>query len=295
MTLNQLKYYVEIVRESSFTKAAEKLFVSQSTLSKSIRTLEEEFQIKLINRAAKEFTLTQEGHVFLEYAERILNYYQEQTQELFQRLHDAKGVLKLGMPPTAGAIFFYSVLHRFKKKYPGIDISIEGITSKSIQELTAAGELDMGVVIEPFEDKRFRKLPVYTSEAVLLVSKEHPFAERTEIAFKEIRDEELLMITPDYMFYDVVVRKCQEAGFIPQIAFESYQWEWVFEMVADNQGVSILPKPLVDKFNTTRVHQVHLKEPKFPWTLSIIYRKDKFVTVPMQCFLDMCLFCKDSR
>ena len=81
MTLNQLKYYVEIVRESSFTKAAEKLFVSQSTLSKSIRTLEEEFQIKLINRAAKEFTLTQEGHVFLEYAERILNYYQEQKAD----------------------------------------------------------------------------------------------------------------------------------------------------------------------------------------------------------------------
>ena len=146
MTLNQLKYYVEIVRESSFTKAAEKLFVSQSTLSKSIRTLEEEFQIKMINRVAKEFTLTQEGHVFFEYAERILNFYQEQTQELFQRLHDDNGVLKLGMPPTAGAIFFYSVLHRFRKKFPGIGISIEEITSKSIQELTATGELDMGVV-----------------------------------------------------------------------------------------------------------------------------------------------------
>ncbi len=295
MTLNQLKYYVEIVRESSFTKAAEKLFVSQSTLSKSIRTLEEEFQIKMINRVAKEFTLTQEGHVFFEYAERILNFYQEQTQELFQRLHDDNGVLKLGMPPTAGAIFFYSVLHRFRKKFPGIGISIEEITSKSIQELTATGELDMGVVIEPFDDNRFRKLPVYTSEAVLLVSKKHPFAERKDISFEEIKDEDLLMITPDYMFYDVVVRKCQEAGFVPQIAFESYQWEWIFEMVADNQGISVLPKPLIDKFNTTRVSQVHLMEPEFPWTLSIIYRKDKFVTVPMQCFLDMCLLCKDGR
>lgn len=65
MTLNQLKYYVEIVKESSFTKAAEKLFVSQSTLSKSVRALEEEFQIKLIHRAAKEFVLTQEGYFFL--------------------------------------------------------------------------------------------------------------------------------------------------------------------------------------------------------------------------------------
>lgn len=289
MTLNQLKYYVEIVKESSFTKAAEKLFVSQSTLSKSVRALEEEFQIKLIHRAAKEFVLTQEGYIFFEYAERILGYYQEQTEELFQRLHNANGELKLGMPPTAGAIFFYSVLHRFKKKYPGIAVNIEEITSKSIQELTDSGELDMGVVIEPFEDRRFCRIPVYMSEAVLLVSREHPLADRKEATFAEIAKEELLMVTPDYMFYDVVRKKYEEAGFVPRISFESYQWEWIFEMVADNQGISILPKPLIDKFNGTRVHQIHLREPEFPWALSIIYRKDKFVTVPMQCFLDMCL------
>ena len=61
MTLNQLNYYVEIVRQGSFTKAAEKLFVSQSTLSKAIRALEEEFQMELINRGAKEFQLTPQG------------------------------------------------------------------------------------------------------------------------------------------------------------------------------------------------------------------------------------------
>lgn len=61
MTLNQLNYYVEIVRQGSFTKAAEKLFVSQPTLSKAIRALEEEFQMELINRGAKEFQLTPRG------------------------------------------------------------------------------------------------------------------------------------------------------------------------------------------------------------------------------------------
>lgn len=82
------------------------------------------------------------------------------------------------------------------------------------------------------------------------------------------------------MFHDVVREKCGEAGFSPNVTFESYQWELLFEMVADNQGICILPKPLVDKFNNTRVHQIHLKEPEFPWTLSLIYRKDKFITVP---------------
>ena len=122
MTLNQLNYYVEIVRQGSFTKAAEKLFVSQPTLSKAIRALEEEFQMELINRGAKEFQLTPQGNVFNEYAVKILDFYHTQTQELFQRLHSADGTLKLGIPPTAGAIFFFSILYQFRSKYPGIDL-----------------------------------------------------------------------------------------------------------------------------------------------------------------------------
>ena len=288
MTLNQLRYYVEIVGQSSFTKAAEKLFISQSALSKSIRALEDEFQIELINRSAKEFAMSEAGHVFYEYAVRILNFYNKETQELFQRLNSANGTLRLGVPPTAGAIFFYTVLNKFKQKFPGIDVQIEEITSKSIHELVSSGHLDMGAVIEPFRDESFNKRPVYTSEAVLLVSKEHSLVNRDSVAFAELKNERFLSISPEYMFYDVVKEKCIEAGFEPEIVFESYQWEWVFEMVADGQGISILPKPLLDKFNTTRVHQIHLQEPEFPWTLSLIYQKDKFVTVPMQCFLDLC-------
>ncbi len=288
MTLNQLNYYVEVVHQSSFTKAAEHLFVSQSALSKSIRALEKEFQIELINRVAKDFQLTREGEIFYEYAVRILDYYREQTQELFQCLKSADGTLRIGIPPTAGAIFFYSVMHRFKAQYPGIDLQIEETTSKPIQELVASGRLDMGAVIEPFRDDRFYQRPVYCSEAVLLVSKNHPLAEEKEVSFASLKGEKFVTISPEYMFYDVMMEKCREGGVEPEIAFKSYQWEWIFEMVADNQGISILPKPLVDKFNTTRVSLIHLTKPEFPWTLSLIYKKDKFITVPMQCFLDMC-------
>ena len=291
MTLNQLSYFVEIVKQCSFTKAADKLFVSQSTLSKSIRTLEEEFQVELINRSAKEFALTQEGHIFHEYAERILNFYQEQTQELFQRLNSASGTLRLGVPPTSGTIYFYSVLNKFQKKSPGIDLQIEEITSKHIQDQVLSGKLDMGAIIEPFYDIRLHKQPVFKSEAVLLVPVGHPLADRESVTFEEIKEESIIMISQDYMYHDVVVQKFKEAGITPKIVFESYQWEWIYEMVADGQGVSILPKPLVEKFNNeSRVRLIHLTEPEFPWTLSLIYRKDKFVTIPMQCFLDVCMF-----
>lgn len=288
MTLNQLSYYAEIVQQSSFTKAAEKLFVSQSTLSKSIRTLETEFETELIDRSAKEFQLTKEGKLFYDYAVNLLEYYHLQTQELYQRIHGGSGALSLGLPPTAGTIYFFSQIYKFQQKYPQVELRITEITSKSVKELVGAGKLDLGVVIEPFADEAFFSRKVYASEAVLVVSKQHPLAGKRVVNAAELKEERFLMVTPDYMYYDLVLDFCKAAGFVPKVAFESSQWDLLLEMVAADQGVTILPKPIVDKCYNARVHQARLKNPEFPWALTLIYRKDKFITEPMQHFLSLC-------
>ena len=79
MNLTQLNYFREVVEKGSFTGAANALFISQSTLSKSIRALEDEYKVILINRGAKEFDVTEEGKILYEYAVRILDYYEQQT------------------------------------------------------------------------------------------------------------------------------------------------------------------------------------------------------------------------
>lgn len=288
MTINQLSYYVEVVRQQSFTKAAEKLFVSQSTLSKSIHALETEYQVQLINRRSKKFALTSEGDLFYEYAVKLLDFYHVQMKELSQRLRGMSGALNLGIPPTAGTAYFHSLLSQFQEKYPNIELKISEITSKSVCRTMKAGNLDIGVVLEPFSDEIYEKKRVYRSQTVLIVSKQHRLANRKSVNFSELSSERFLLISPDYMFYDLTLNLCKSAGFSPDIAFHSTQWDLLYEMVADNQGVSFLPKCLLEKYSRSRVKQISLKNPEFPWELTVIYRKDKFVTAPMQCFLDMC-------
>ncbi len=288
MTMIQLSYYVEVVKQRNFTRAAEKLFVSQSTLSKAIRALENEFQAEFIGRRAKDLLITQDGLAFYEYATKLLDYYQTQTQELEQRLRCAGGSLTLGLPPSAGTIYFSSLIYQFRKVYPETDLQITEITSKSIRDLVDDGTLDLGVVIEPFSDSKFYSQTVFHSEAVLVVPKQHPLAAKSSVDFGTLGTERLLMVSPDYMYYDVVMERCKAAGFTPNIVFESSQWDLLLEMVANNQGVSILPKPLVDKLYSGRVCHLHLKNPEFPWALSVIYRTDKFLTLPMQRFLKIC-------
>jgi len=288
MTIDQLRYYAEVVQQQNFTKAAEKLFVSQSTLSKAIRALEAEFEVELINRASKQFALTAQGRTFYDYAVKLLDFYDVQKRELYQQLHGTCSTLNVGIPPTAGTAYFHSLLSEFGEKYPNVKLKIAEITSKSVCKLMENGALDIGVVLEPFTDSRYYKKKVYQSETVLLVSKQHHLATRKSIAFSELKSERFLMISPDYMFYDLTLNHCKTAGFVPNIAFESTQWDLLYEMVADNQGVSFLPTCLLEKYNQARVKQIHLKQPEFPWVLSVIYRKNKWITAPMQCFLDMC-------
>lgn len=288
MTINQLQYYVEIVREKSFTRAAEKLFMSQSALSKSVRSLESEFQVELIDRASKDFLLTQDGLLFYDYAVKMLDFLNTQTRELHQRLHSPGGTLRIGIPPTAGAIYFHSLLSKFQKKYPGVVLEIEEIPSKKIHRQMDANKLDIGVVLEPFADSQYISKKVCTSEILLTVSKKHCLASRKCVAFSELRHEGFLMMSQDYMFHDIVLGFCKTAGFLPHIVFESSQWDLIYEMTADNQGVSFFPKRLLEKHGGMQVKQIRLKEPEAPWILSLIYRKDKFTTDSMRCFLEMC-------
>ena len=284
MTLTQLAYFREVARLNSFTKAANKLFISQSTLSKSIKALEDEYQVALINRGTKSFELTKEGELLFEYAERILNYYDMQVAEFEERLNETNNGLRIGIPPTVGAIYCNSVIAKTRRMYPEIQLEIEQINSKKIIESILEGKLDVGFVLDTFEDSRLDKKTVIASEAVLIVSRDHRWGKKRTISFNEIQNERLLMINPEYTYYDLVKDKCHQAGFEPQFSFESYQWEFIFEMVAQGQGVTIFPKPLINKFNNARVHCVHLENPEFGWYLAAIRLKNRLVSTPMKKF-----------
>lgn len=288
-TILQFQYYAAVVRQQGFTAAAETLFVSQPALSKSIRALEKEFRAELIDRQAKTFRLTPEGELLYEYALNILEHFQSQINELHQRLDEAGGELRFGLPPTAGSIFFYSCLERFARLYPHTDLKLTEVPSKTITELLEAKKLDIGCVLEPFRDSAYHVKPVFSSELMLLVSNRHRLAGRKSVALAELRGESFLMMSSDYMFHDLVLNYCREAGFEPNVAFESSQWDLVFELAANNQGVTFFCKPLLEKQLLDRVEMIPLEDPMPPWTLSLAYRKDKFITPQMQHFLDVCI------
>ena len=249
MNLKHLSYFVDISKRESFTKAADDIYVSQSALSKSVKSLEQELNVTLIDRTSKSFNLTEEGRILYVEGEKLLQYIDESQDEIIEKIHRSRRRLRIGVPPVISTVYFSQLLFRFIKQYPNIELEISEVGANIVQNQINAGNIDIGVVILPIiNTDNYHIIPAMSSDNALIVNKDHPLASRDEVDFKELEHEDFLILDRTYMLHDRIIKNCEIAGFYPHITTESSQWDFLAEMVAYNQGISILPVPIMKRF-----------------------------------------------
>lgn len=288
MKQTQLEYFVRIVEEKSFTRAAEKLFISQPALSKSMGALEREMGVPLFRRGPGAVALTEEGQAVYRYAVDVLGYWNSRTAALMSRLGRTKETLRFGLPPSVGSVFFSGILFEFRQRYAQIQLQIFEGTSKKIETMVANGQLDMGLVLEPYENPEMALKTVFRSEVVLAVSERHALAKCGSVTPLQLRDEPMVLVSGEYMFHDQILRYCREAGFRPNVIFTSSQWDLLLEMVAEGRGATLICRPLVEKLYSGRVVCVPIRQPAFPWTLGLIVRAARPLSGGAKALWDFC-------
>lgn len=296
MNLKHLSYFVDISKRESFTKAADDIYVSQSALSKSVKSLEQELNVTLIDRTSKSFNLTEEGRTLYVEGEKLLQYIDERQDEIIEKIHRSRRRLRIGVPPVISTVYFSQLLFRFIKQYPNIELEISEVGANIVQNQINAGNIDIGVVILPIiNTDNYHIIPAMSSDNALIVNKDHPLASRDEVDFKELEHEDFLILDRTYMLHDRIIKNCEIAGFYPHITTESSQWDFLAEMVAYNQGISILPVPIMKRFySSDRIKMIRLKEPEFPWNIAMIFKKEKLITAQMEEFIHFVVNNKDT-
>ena len=296
MNLKHLSYFVDISKRESFTKAADDIYVSQSALSKSVKSLEQELNVTLIDRTSKSFNLTEEGRTLYVEGEKLLQYIDESQDEIIEKIHRSSRRLRIGVPPVISTVYFSQLLFRFIKQYPNIELEISEVGANIVQNQINAGNIDIGVVILPIiNTDNYHIIPAMSSDNALIVNKDHPLASRDEVDFKELEHEDFLILDRTYMLHDRIIKNCEIAGFYPHITIESSQWDFLAEMVAYNQGISILPVPIMKRFySSDRIKMIRLKEPEFPWNIAMIFKKEKLITAQMEEFIHFVVNNKDT-
>lgn len=286
MKIKDIMYFLEVVKEENFTKAASNLYISQPALSKSVKSLEKEAKTQLIERNSKVFKLTCEGEIFYEKAKKSIDVIQEELNKLEDTFTSCKKVITLGLPPVIGSVYFTSVIANFKHENPDIDIRIIEEGSNHIKSSVEEERIDIGAVIFPIEDDNLVKVPISNGKVMLVVSKNHKLAEFDKVEVKQLKDEKFITFNEKFMMYNKTMEVCKQSGFEPDIMLKTSQWDYIMEMVSLNQGISIMPEPIVKRFKTEDIKLIPIESPKISWDVGFILKKEKYISKSLKSFIE---------
>ena len=188
-TLQQLRILRAIAIEKNFTRAASSLYISQPSLSKQLKILEENLDTVLINRERSQISLTESGEIFLQYSERILILCEESCRALIDLKNGERGNLIVGASQTIGTYLMPRILALFAQNYPQIDLKVQVDSTRTIATSVIKREIDVAIVGGEVSNELKKKLtiqPFVYDELRLIVSNSHPFAMK-----KVIKKEDL--------------------------------------------------------------------------------------------------------
>jgi len=286
MSIRNLTYFVEVVREGNFTRAARNLNLSQPALSKVIKNLECELKVQLIDRRTKHFKLTDAGEIFYDNSQKALESINKELEKLYDSVNFEKGRIIVGIPPVIGTAIFPTLLSDFKKRYPNIEIVLIEGGANIIKDMVDKVEVDIGIVMLPFESDDFLTIPMIYSNSKLIVHKSHELVSKKTVRLEELKEEQFVILSEEYMLYNQIIYACKTKGFKPKIIFKSSQWDFVAKMVSINEGIAILPAPIIRIFNSNEISNLSIIEPELPWNIGMIVKKDKYISYAMRKFIE---------
>jgi DNA-binding transcriptional LysR family regulator len=274
LDIKHLQYFIEVTKFNSFSRAADHLFISQPTISKMIKNLEEELGVELFDRSRKQVTLTDAGRVILEQAKLIDKAFKNLQLELDNLLGLKKGHIRIGLPPIFNAHHFLSIMGSFHEKYPGITYELVEDGSKKIAEEVNSNLLDVGVIVLPTQEELFDHFSFMEEDMKLLVPALHPLAERETVNLTELKNESFILYNKDFVLNDLIISSCNRVGFYPHTISESSQRSFIEEMVASKLGISLLPESICSGLNK-HVKALKVINPSISWNLAIIWKKNQ--------------------
>ena len=287
MDIRALRYFVELVREKSFTRASEKLFVTQPTISKMIRNMEEELGQPLLNREGHSFTLTDSGQVLFARGQLILAQMQQLEAELADLQSLQHGRLALGIPPMVGHVYA-DLIRAYRSRYPRVELSIVEYGGRRIEQAVLEGELDLAITMLPTREEGVLSALELDCYPIQVVLPDLPrWRGDSEIRLADLQEEPFLLYTQAFTLSERLEQACQQAGFVPQVAARSSQWDFLTAMVRSGMGVAFLPEPICRRLTPDGLVLRPLL-PELSWRLGVIWPAKRYLSRTAEAWLALC-------
>jgi LysR family transcriptional regulator, cyn operon transcriptional activator len=239
--LRHLRYFLAVADEAHFRRAAERLHVTQPTLSVQVQELEKELGVALFDRIGRRVRLTQAGQVFRGYAERVMGVLEDGKTALAEIDGMLRGSLAVGVVQTVNAYLIPPVIARFSTDYPNVHLRVEELAAGEIESGLLDGSLDLGISFLPPAHKEIEAERLFEEELVLAVPPSHRLAGRERVRVAELAGEPLCLLGQGFCTRRIIEDCFDRAGTQPKVVVEMNSVEGVMAVVEAGGPATILP------------------------------------------------------
>jgi len=244
MNIRDLKYICAVADERSFTKAAQKIFVSQPTLTMQIQKLELEHNVQIFERQGRSFLVTDAGKEIISKSREIL-FKVEEIKAIARNYQDPfSGELKIAAFPTLASYYFPKITAKFLKKFPNLKLLLVEEKTDKLITLLKNGEIDCAFLAMPIEENEFECFEVFEEEFLLAVNKKHKLAKSLKaITNKDLVKESLMLLEDGHCLRDQALEACSLLGNLKTRSdFAASSLETLIQMAEIGAGITMIPE-----------------------------------------------------
>jgi LysR family transcriptional regulator, hydrogen peroxide-inducible genes activator len=271
MNFKDLQYFSTLAKTKNFGEAAALCGVSQPGLSIQIKKLEKELGVNLFERSTKQVVITPEGSEILERAERILREANDLRLCAKQFRDPYQGKLIIGAFPTLAPYLFPRIISDLRSSYPKMKFYIGEDKTVTLLEQLKSGKIDAAFIALPHEDKQLESQFIFEEEFLLAVSKTNPRAKCDSIDSKEIKGEELMLLSDGHCLRDQSLEFCGANQISESVDFRASGLETLRQMVAGDLGMTLIPT--CAKQNNDGLAYIPFTDPAPKRRIALFWRK----------------------
>jgi DNA-binding transcriptional LysR family regulator len=274
LELSQLEVFLTVAREHRFSRAAEKLFRTQSAVSQTIRKLEVELGEALFDRSSREGVLTDAGKVLVEYAEKLLNLRTEAAESLVELRELQKGKLIIAANEFT-ALYLLPVLAEFRRLHPMIKITVQRALGSHIPDDVLRYRAEFGVLSYEPQEPSLHSVVVYLDELVFVVPPKHPLASARQVSIRQLGAESFVAHIVSSPYRDKVLQLFKTHKTPLHMDLELPTLQAIKQFVALGSGVALIPEISVEtELARGELVRIPVRELQLKRKLRLIYRKD---------------------
>ena len=274
LEIRHLRYFLAVAEAGSFSRAADRLGISQPAISQQMRDLETGLRVSLFQRRGKRILLTSAGLIFQEHARAILRQLENFLEELNREPGQLRGTLHLGVVPVLNVALVPHLLGLFAADHPGISLTVEEISSTDIETALEEGRMDIGLGFVTRHSPNLRYERLCTDEFALIVSEAHPWSNRRLIRLSELHQQRLLQLPDSFVMRRMTDEICRNHQVRPQTVAEIDAIETLLRSLAPLKAAALMPRIALRETKGLKLKAIRLQGKKLALEIGLLRLSD---------------------